>query len=145
MTDASPSSSNQFLSPAVNTFIHDPFLMSTLLSKTRELLHCASLALPWARMSVKSSKSTSLVIVNGKIVHNKSLCITLGVNHQAIPSFADNPVRFLVRTISDALSDKYQAGSLTLALTKELDLISSSGHCAVQKLWILQHLLVPRF
>ena len=45
--------------------------------------------------------------------------------------------------MSDALSDKYQANSLSLALTKVLGLISNSCHCAVQKLWILQHLFIP--
>ena len=76
-------------------------------------------------------------------MHDKSLCIVLGANHQAIPSIADNSVKFLGRTILDALSDIYQADTLSLALTKGLGLISNSGHCAVQKLWILQHLLVP--
>ena len=95
-------------------------------------------------MSVKASKSKSLVIDRGEIVHDKSLCIVLGANCQGIPSIADNPVKFLGTTISGALSDKYQAGSLSLALTKGLSLISNSGHPAVQKLWILQHLLVPR-
>ena len=52
-------------------------------------------------------------------------------------------MRFLERTISDALLDKYQADSLSVALTKGLDLISNSGHRAVQKLWILQHILIP--
>ena len=73
-----------------------------------------------------------------------SLSIVLGATCQAIPSIADNPVKFLERTISDALSNKYQADSLSLALNKGLDLISNSGHHVVQKLWILQHLLVPR-
>ena len=95
-------------------------------------------------MSVKASKSKSLVIDSGKIVHDKSLCIVFGANCQAIPSTADNPVKFLGRTISDALSDKYEADSLSLALTKGLALIGNTGPLAVQKLWILQHLLVPR-
>ena len=81
----------------------DFFLMSPSLSKTQDLLNCASLALSWARMSVKTSKSKSLVIDSGKIVHDKSLCIVLGANRQAIPCIADNPVKFLGRTISDAL------------------------------------------
>ena len=76
-------------------------------------------------------------------MHDKSLCIVLDANHQAIPSIADNLVKFLGRTILDALSDIYQADTLSLALTKGLGLISNSGHCTVQKLWILQHLLVP--
>ena len=53
-------------------------------------------------------------------------------------------MKFLGRAISDALSDNYQADSLTLALTKGLRFISNSGHCAAQKLWILQHILVSR-
>ena len=96
----------------------DLFLMLPSLSKTQDLQNRASLALPWARMSIKASKSKSLVIDSGKIVHDKSLCIVLSVNRQAIPSIADNPVKFLGRTISDALSDKYEADSLSLALNK---------------------------
>ena len=123
----------------------DLFLMWPSLSKTQDLFNCASLALPWARMSVKASKSKSLVLDSGKIVHDKSLCIILGANYQSIPpTIADNPVKVLGTSISDALSDKYQADSLSLALTKGLGLISNSGPRAVQKLWILQHLLVPR-
>ena len=52
-------------------------------------------------------------------------------------------MRFLGGTIPDALSDNYQGGSLILALTKGVRLISNSGNRAVQKLWILQDLLVP--
>ena len=96
-------------------------LMSLSLSKIQELLHCASLALSWARMSIKASISKSLVIVTQKIVHDKSLCMTLGANHQVIPSIANSPVRVLGRTISDALSDKYQPDIPTVALTKRLD------------------------
>ena len=68
----------------------------------------------------------------------------MGANRQTIPSIADNPVKFFGRTFSDALSDRYGADTLSSALTKGLDLTSNSGHRAVQKLWILQHLLVPR-
>ena len=109
----------------------DLFLMSPSLSKTQNLFNCASLALSRARVSVKASKSKSLVD-SGKILHDKSLCIILGRNRQAISSIADNPVKFLGRTIPDALSNKYQADSISLALTKGLGLISNSGHHAVQ-------------
>ena len=143
MAGITSSLSSQFTSPFVKAFMNDLFLMSPSLSKSQDFLNCASLALSWARMSVKASKSKSLMTDSGKIVHDKSLCIVLGANRQAIPSIVDNPVKFLRRTVSDALSDKYQADSLSLALSKGLDLISNSGHCAVQKLWILHHLLVP--
>ena len=104
---------SQFSSPVVKAFLDDLFLMLPLLSKTRECFYCASLALSWARMSMKVSKYKSLVIASGAKVHDKFLCITVGVNHQAIPSIADNPVGFLGGIISDALSDKYRADSLS--------------------------------
>ena len=134
--------SSQFSSPIVKAFMDDIFLMLPSLSKMQEFLHCASVALSWMRMSVKVSKSKGLVIVSGKIEHDKFLCITSDVHHQAISPVADNPARFLERTISDSLSDKYQADSLTLTLTKRLGLISNSGHQVVQKLWILQYFFV---
>ena len=65
-------------------------------------------------MLVKSSNSKSFVIVTEKIVRQKSICIIAGVNHQAIPSIADNPVRFLGRTIPDPLSDKFKGLGLIL-------------------------------
>ena len=43
-------------------------------------------------MSVKTSESKSLVIVSGKIVEDKSLCVAGGLNYQTIPSIAENPV-----------------------------------------------------
>ena len=124
---------SQFSSPVVKAIIDDLFVMSPSLSKT---LHWASLALSWAKisvkasksksfvivsgkkMSVKASKSKSFVIVSGKIMYGKS-CITLGRNNQATPSIANNPMRFLQRAISNVLWNKYQADSLVLALVKD--------------------------
>ena len=77
-------------------------------------------------MLVKASKSKTIVIVSGKIMHDKSLCITVNVNSKAVQSITNNQVRLLERTISDALSDKYKGDSLTLALTKGLVLITMS-------------------
>ena len=118
MVSINSSLSSKFSWPVVKASMDDLFLMSPSLSKTEELLHLASSALPWPRMSVKASKFKSLVIFSGKILHDKSLCVTSGVNYQATPSSISNPVMFLERTISDALSDNYQPDSLTLALTK---------------------------
>ena len=107
MAGINSSLSSQFTSPVVKAFMGDLFLMLLSLSKTQDLLNCASLALPWARMSVKASKFKSLAIVSAEIGHDKSLCIVSGANHHATASFADNPMRILGRTISDALPDKY--------------------------------------
>ena len=72
MAGVNSSLSSQFTSPVVKAFMDDLFLMSPSLSKTQELLNCASHALSCARMSVKASKSKSLVTDSGKIVHDKS-------------------------------------------------------------------------
>ena len=132
MTGINSSLSSQFSLPVVKAFMDNLFLMLPSRHTTQELLYFASVTLSWARISVQASKYKSLVIVSRKIVHDESLCITSGVNHQVIPSIADNPVKFLERTISDNLSDKYQADCLALLLTKGLGLINNSGHCVVQ-------------
>ena len=46
--------------------------------------------------------------------------------------------------IHSSLSDKTSVESLTSQLANILLLIDNSAHCGVHKLWILQHLLVPR-
>ena len=66
-----------------------------------------------------------------KQVDNKFCNITADVNHQAIPSIADNPVRLFGSTFSETLSDKYQAHSVKFGLSKGLDLIKNSHHRAV--------------
>ena len=90
MTSIDSALSSQLPSSLVKAFMDDLFLMSSSLSKLQELLHCASLALPWARMSVKASKSKRLVIVSGKIVQNKSLCMAADLNHQTILRLTQN-------------------------------------------------------
>ena len=47
-------------------------------------------------------------------------------------------------TISFALTDKEPKQALTQALYEGLNLINKSKHRAVHKLWIFQHLLIPR-
>ena len=73
MAGINSSLSNQFTSTVVKVFMNNLLLMSPSLSKTQDLLNRASLALSWARIYSKASKSKSLVIDSGKIVHNKSL------------------------------------------------------------------------
>ena len=60
----------------------------------------------------------------------------------SIPPITENPVRFLGRTISDSLSDRNLVDSLSLSVTKGLGQFKTM-HRPVQKLWIMQHLLLP--
>ena len=63
----------------------------------------------------------------------------------SIPPISEKPVKFLGRTISDSLSDKHQVDNLLfLSVNKGLALINKSKHRPVQKLWILEYLLLPQ-
>ena len=131
-------------SPPVKAFMDDLFLMSPTIKGTQDLLNRTSIALSWARMSLKASKSRSLVIAKGKVVNNEHLTITTNKTVHPIPSIMENPVKFLGRTISDSLSDRNQIEKVKLALSKGLALIDKSKHRPVHKVWILQHALIPR-
>ena len=60
-----------------------------------------------------------------------------------LSSIAQNPVKFLGRQINFSLNDKGQVENVSQALTTGLFSIDKS-HRDIHKLWILQHLLIPR-
>ena len=61
----------------------------------------------------------------------------------SIPSISNQPVKFFGRTNSFTVSGKDQMEVISLAVSKGLALINKSFHKEVQKVWILQHLLMP--
>ena len=95
-------------------------------------------------MQLKPSKSRSLIMIGGKFQQDKQLSITSSNKNQIIPSIIGNPVRFLGRAISFSPKDKDQIEAFSLALTKGLSLIDKSFHRSIHKVWILQHVLIPR-
>ena len=95
-------------------------------------------------MSLKTSKSKSLIFEEGKIIYNKSLSITQNSKTELILSVHSNPVKFLGRTINFHLSDKNQIETVSKAISTAINLIDKSKHRGVHKVWILQHLLIPR-
>ena len=131
-------------SPLVKAFMDDLFLMSPSLIQTQKLLNRAVKALSWGRMALKASKSKTLVINDGEVLEHCALSVCVSQNMQPIPSITQNPVRFLGRSISVTLNDKESKESLIEALAKSLKLINNSKHRGVHKLWIMQHLLIPR-
>ena len=56
------------ISTPVKSFMHDMFLMSTSILATQVLLDCCAVALMWARMSFRASKSRAMVIDKGKVL-----------------------------------------------------------------------------
>ena len=62
----------------------------------------------------------------------------------SIPSIHSRPVTFLGRIIDGSLSDRNSSVELADKLLEGLTTIDRSHFTGTQKLWILQHLLIPR-
>ena len=62
----------------------------------------------------------------------------------SIPSIHSRPVKFLGRIIDGSLSDRNSSAELANKLLAGLTTIDRSHFTGTQKLWILQHLLIPR-
>ena len=54
------------------------------------------------------------------------------------------PIRFLGRMIDGSISDRKAIDELVKKLSEGLSIIDKSSFKGPQKLWILQHLLIPR-
>ena len=130
--------------PPIKAFMDDIFLKANSFEEGENLLQHTNVALTWARMALKASKSKSLVIMNGKVQHDMFLSIKSPNKIETIPSIIDNAVGFLGRSISFKIIDRDQVNVFSLAVSKGLSLIDNSCHRGIHKLWILQHLLLPR-
>ena len=87
--------SKTMISTPVKAFMDDMFLMSPSIPATQVLLGRCTVALIWARMSFRASKSRSMVIDKGKVIDISPFSF----KGEIIPSIHGNPVRFLGRTI----------------------------------------------
>ena len=61
-----------------------------------------------------------------------------------IPSIHSVPVKFLGRIINGSLTDRNSIDELQQKLVLGLNIINKSSFKGTQKLWILQHFLIPR-
>ena len=61
-----------------------------------------------------------------------------------IPSIHSRPIKFLGRIINGSISDRNSSAELTDKLLSGLGVIDKLHFTGTQKLWILQHLLIPR-
>ena len=63
---------------------------------------------------------------------------------EVIPSIRSMPIKFLGRVIKESLSDKNQVGELIDKVESSILVIDKSFHLGVNKVWILQNLLLPQ-
>ena len=119
----------------VKAFMDDMLLMSPSISSTQVLLDCCAIALNWARMTFRASKSRSMVIDKGKVIDISPFSF----KGEIIPSIHTNPVRFLGRTIDFTVSDKHSVEKFVTEVWSGLKLIGKSSHKGIHKVWILQN------
>ena len=134
--------------PLVRAFMDDLNLMSSLVSGAPYLLDRCVKALSWAVMYFRVDKSHSIVIVRGKSMNTTPFYVpepsTPSDFTNYIPSIHSVPVKFLGRIINGSLTGRNSIDELQQKLVLGLNTINKSSYKGTQKLWMLQHLLIPR-
>ena len=122
--------------------------MTTKVSGAQTLLSRCITALTWAGLEFRADKSRSIVIVKGRSMNTTPFSVSKASDQPDvsswIPSIHSRPIKFLGRIIDGSISDRNSSAELTDKLLAGLSVIDKSHFTGMQKLWILQHLLIPR-
>ena len=134
--------------PLLRAFIDDLSLMTTKDFGAQTLLSRCTTALTWAGLEFRADKSCSIVIVKGRSMNTTPFSVSKASDQPDvsswIPSIHSRPIKFLGRIIDGSISDRNSSAELTDKLLAGLSVIDKSHFTGTQKLWILQHLLIPR-
>ena len=102
----------------------------------------------WAYLEFRADKSHSIVIVKGRSVNATPASVLKGSVQpevsSPIPSIHSRPNKFLGHIIDGSISDRNSSTELIDKLLVRLSVIDKSHFTGMEKLWILQHLLIPR-
>ena len=134
---------NNTVLPLLRAFMDDLSLTSSTVSGAQTLLlsRCIT-ALNWAGLEFRADKSRSIVIVKGRFSRSKAS--DQPEVSSAIPCIHSRPIKFLGRIIHGSISEGNSSAELTDKLLAGLSVTDKSHFPRTQKLWILQHLLIPR-
>ena len=143
--------------PLLRAFMGDLSQMSSKVSGAQTLLSCCTTALTLAGLEFRADKSHSIIIIKGRSTNSTPFSVSKATDQpessSSIPSIHSRPVKFLGRIIDGSLSDRNSSVELADKLLAGLRIIEKSHFndfilifylIFTQKLWILQHLLVPR-
>ena len=134
--------------PLVRAFMDDMSLVWSSVAGAKDLLSCCATTLTWGSMSYRVHKSYSMVIMMGTSMNSAPFSIKKAYMPTDFSIFMlsihSQPVKFLVRIIDGSLSDRKSISELEKKLLSSLKVTDRSLFKVAQKLWILQHLLVPK-
>ena len=126
----------------------DLSLMSAEVSGAQTLLSQCITALTWTGLEFRAYKSCSIVIIKGRSMNTTLFSVLKASVQPEVPSpihsIHSRPFRFLGRIIDGSISDGNSSAELKDKLLAGLSVIDRSHFTGTQKLWILQHLLIPR-
>ena len=122
-------------------------MFSTVFGSQNLLSQCIT-ALTWAGLEFRADKSWSIVIVKVRSMSTTPFSVSKASDQpevsSSIPSIHSRPIKFLGRIIDGSISDRNSSAELTDKLLAGLSVIDKSHFNGTQKLWILQHQLIPR-
>ena len=127
------------LFPSVNAFMDDLFLMSLSARDSRPFGSCIALSL--ARMSVNPFKSRNFVFEKTKILNENVLSVVIKKKQVF---YSTNLRKVCLVSREDYIRLLVTNRQPFLVFKHGLVLINKSKHRPVQKLWILQHPLLPQ-
>ena len=138
---------NNILLPPMRAFMDDLNIMSSTVCGAKTLLSRCTIALKWAGLTFRADKSRSIVIIKGRSMNTTPFSVSSPKEPSDftsfIPSIHSKPVKFLGRIIDGSISDRKSLDELEKKLLDGLNIIDSSHFTGSQKLWFLQHLLIP--
>ena len=142
-TNVSQCFSNGVPLPVFQVFMDDLNLMSSSVQGNLTLLHRCTTALKWAGLEFRADKSRSIVIIKGRSMNIPPSSDPSDFS-SFIPSIDTQPVKFLGHIIDGSLTDKKSIEELEAKLLSGLKIIDGSYFSGIQKIWIMQYLLIPR-
>ena len=121
-------------------FMDDLSLMSSTVGGTLILLQRVVVALQWARMKMKPSKSRSCVVKAGRCMDVQPFA----VGGEKIKSIQPKPVKMLGRWINGDLTDCKARNELEEKFSGGMKAIDKSLLTGIMNVWIYQRMLLPR-
>ena len=139
---------NNTVLPLLRAFMDDLSLMFSTVYRAQTLLSRCITALKWAGLELRADKSRSIVIVKGRSMNATPFSVSKASDQpevsSSILSIHSRPIKFLDRIIYGSISDRNSSAEFTDKLLPGLSIIEKFHFTGAQKLWIFQHLLIPR-
>ncbi|XP_033755855.1 uncharacterized protein LOC117338607 [Pecten maximus] len=125
--------------PPVRAFMDDMTISTKTIIEAKWTLKEIEEMVNWARMKIKPTKSSSLVLKNGKMREHK-----FQVGDEVIPTVSEKPVKCLGKFFDDTLGDTRNVRVTGKQLEGWMIAVDRSALPGKYKAWIYQHGILPR-